>query len=366
MMPVISVAPMVGWTDRHYRYLMRHITREAILYTEMVMDAAVVHNADRVGDFIGRSCDAEDPLVVQLGGCDPEVLGEAAYLCQSLGGYKEINLNAGCPSNKAKRGGFGAELMLDPELTRQIVHSMTRRATASKITVKCRLGTNKLNGWDNLCSFVNCCKAGGVNEMVVHARICVLSGLTPAQNRTVPPLDYDMVHRLVETYPDMRFHLNGGVHSFAEVDAHLGRGPSEEALKYASSPVCGVMIGREAYNNPWSLADVDNYFYGRENPGFSRREVLEAYLDYCDDVQSHEDSNRASTPILCKPMHNFFHGSTWNRKYKVSLDELAKRHPSSPVRELLDGALAAVREAPDVPRDAVEAFLDSNTNCLQR
>lgn len=322
------------------------------------MDAAVVHNVGRLDDFIGRSCSAEDPLVVQLGGCDPDMLGEAAYLCESLGGYREINLNAGCPSNKAKRGGFGAELMLDDELARRIVHSMTRRATCSKITVKCRLGTNKKHGWENLCSFIDGCRAGGVTEMIVHARICILSGLTPAQNRTIPPLDYDMVHRLVEAYPDMRFHLNGGVRSFSEADAHLGRGDSEDALRYASNPVYGVMIGREAYNNPWSLADVDSYFYGRDNPGLTRRQVLEKYLDYCDDVQSNGESIRSSTPILCKPMHNFFHGSSWNRKYKVSLDELAKRFPNSPVRELVEGALSATETS--VPRSALDAFLDMN------
>lgn len=145
-----------------------------------------------------------------------------------------------------------------------------RRASRTKITVKCRLGTNKLNGWDNLKKFVTACKDGGTSEIIVHARLCILSGLSPAQNRSIPPLDYDMVHRLVQEFPDMKFGLNGGVKSFVEADAHLGRLNGDESDKNYDVPVHSIMIGREAYHNPWLLADADSHFYGKRNMSFSR------------------------------------------------------------------------------------------------
>ena len=150
---------------------------------------------------------------------------------------------------------------------------MSRRSHNSKITVKCRLGTNKLNGWDHLQRFIQACKAGGTTEVIVHARICVLSGLSPAQNRTIPPLDYSMVHRLAEEFPDMKFGLNGGIKNFAEADSHLGRGNSDDCTESRSVyrlPVNSVMMGREAYNNPWILAQADSHFFGKKNLCFNR------------------------------------------------------------------------------------------------
>jgi tRNA-dihydrouridine synthase A len=176
---------------------------------------------------------------------------------------------------------------LDSELVRQIVYEMNRKSSRTKITVKCRLGTNKLQGWDNLTDFVRACKAGGTTEMIIHARICILSGLSPAQNRSVPPLDYDMVHRLVREFPDMKFTLNGGIKSFAEADQHLGRAVAGDAAEEHAScereaaPVHAVMIGREAYHNPWLLADADRHFYGKKNLCFSRFVILMLYRYLC-------------------------------------------------------------------------------------
>ena len=319
---MLSVAPMIGWTDRNYRFMIRQITKETQLYTEMVMDHAILHNPERLEDFIGYDRTVEPPLAVQLGGSDPESLGRAVDLCESYGGFNEINLNSGCPSNKAKKAGFGAELMLEPELVRQITHTMTRHSSSSRVTVKCRLGTNKLKGWDHLVDYVEACKAGGVRDLIVHARICILSGLTPAQNRTIPPLDYDMVHRLVERFPDMRITLNGGIKTFSEADYHLGRCIDDTSEAKCDFPVCGVMIGREAYNNPFLLATADSYYFGRPDQGLSRREIIEKYFDYCDNAQSVE-MIKSSTPILCKPLHNFFHGCPTNKAYKIKLDERA-------------------------------------------
>jgi tRNA-dihydrouridine synthase A len=333
---MLSVAPMIGWTDRHYRFLMRQLTRETLLYTEMVMDAAVVHNVDRLQDFIGHRADVEYPLALQLGGCCPELLGQAVEIAQAYGNFSEINLNSGCPSNKAKKAGFGAELMLDTELVRRIVYEMNRRSNGTKITVKCRLGTNRLQGWDHLCSFVDACRAAGSHDLVVHARICILNGLTPAQNRTIPPLNYEMVHALAKHFPDMKFTLNGGIKDFATADLHLGRCNVEDMIY--DTPVHAVMIGREAYNNPWIMADADRYFYGKVNMQLSRWDALERYFDYCEAAQE-SCLYGSSTPLLCKPLHNFFHGSPENKMYKFKLDQIIKERPNDSVKNIMLEAL---------------------------
>ncbi len=219
---ILSIAPMIQWTDRHWRYFMRQITKKTLLYTEMTMDNTLIHNPANLEAFIGHLKDVEHPLALQLGGNDPEKLGEAAYLCESFASFNEINLNAGCPSNKAKKAGFGAELMLSPDLVRQIVHEMKRRVTHTEVTVKCRIGVTNRESYENLVEFVNAVKSGGVTHMVIHARSCVLKGLSPAQNRSIPPLHPEVVHRLVSEFPDMTFALNGGVVGFDEAKMHLG------------------------------------------------------------------------------------------------------------------------------------------------
>jgi tRNA-dihydrouridine synthase A len=188
----------------------------------MTMDTALTYNSTNLERFIGYNKDVEHPLAIQLGGCNPEKLGEAAYLCESFGSFNEINLNAGCPSNKAKKAGFGAELMLEPELVRRIVHEMKRRVTHTEITVKCRIGVTDRESYEDLLEFVEAVRAGGVNHMIIHARSCVLKGLSPAQNRTVPPLHPEIVHKLAKAHPEMTFVLNGGVESFDAAKMHLG------------------------------------------------------------------------------------------------------------------------------------------------
>lgn len=332
----LSVAPMIGWTDRNYRYLVRHLTRRTLLYSEMVMDNAIIHNTHKLDDFIGFDALVEPPLALQLGGRCPESLSKAVLIAEQYGNFTEINLNSGCPSNKAKKAGFGAELMLEPDLVREIVYNMKRVSTNAEISVKCRIGVTKRDSWDNLVEYVSACRDGGASKVIVHARCCVLSGLSPAQNRTIPPLQYDVVHRLVETFPEMHFVLNGGIHSFAEADAHL----------QCQSAVGGVMIGREAYNNPWVLANADRHYYGTSNPNYSRREVLERYLDYADNMRC-AGHYKSSTPLLAKPLHNYFHGCDTNKYYKRKLDDLLKRHShkegkgelSELVYEAIDGTI---------------------------
>jgi tRNA-dihydrouridine synthase A len=200
---------MIQWSDRYWRYLMRQITKDTLLYTEMTMDAALNYNSQSLEPFLGHD-EIEYPLALQLGGCDPKSMGEAAYLAESYGAYESINLNAGCPSNRAKKAGFGAELMLEPELVRKILSEMKRTVTHTDVTVKCRLGVTNRDSWEELKEFIHSVSQSGVRHVVVHARICILAGLSPAQNRTVPPLNHQMVYDLVNEFPEMRFTINGG------------------------------------------------------------------------------------------------------------------------------------------------------------
>lgn len=412
------------------------------MYTEMVMDTTIIHNPQKLEHFIGYDRHLEPPLTIQLGGYNPERLGKAVELCESYGGFNEINLNCGCPSNKAKKCGFGAELMLEPELVRQIVSEMKRKSSTADITVKCRIGLNVRDTWGDLVKFVLASKEGGVNKMVIHARICVLNGLSPAQNRNVPPLRYDIVSRLVEAFPDMKFVLNGGVRTYEEADNLLGfdrstkeylRSPSlststgavrswddverawdlteklslpykhhatatstpsepstqpstatpttlsdviaeencecdEDAAPTSSvlwdlaHPVHGVMVGREAYNNPWAWADLDSHYHGVHNPSFSRREVLEEYLVYAEKyLQS--DGPRATIPYLCKPLHNYFTGSAANKHYKRKLDALLKEHITHVNSSRRRHLTSVTSTFGDIIRDAVrdtipDSFLD--------
>lgn len=424
---MLSIAPMIQWTDRHYRVMMRQLTKETTLYTEMTMDTALIYNEHNLNDYIGYSPE-EQPLVVQVGGSEPNKVARAAKICDNFGGFSEINLNAGCPSTKAKRGGFGAELMIDPQSTRQIVYEMKREVTKTDVTVKCRIGvTPGRHSWENLVEFVDAIRSTGVNKMIVHARVCMLHGLTPAQNRTIPPLQYEVVDQLVKAFPDMKFVLNGGVTTFDAVEQHLSLPSNPHPLSNlplpsnisnlvdsgvdasegsnvqqhqpladhivsavpnieTSTPRCfsvteeedrspgvfcfssagvnrgdvhthlsdppqpdtqaqlyGVMIGREAYNNPWLLADADRRFFHKErNPGLSRGEVVQYYLDYANRMQE-LGVYGSSTPNIVKPLHNFFAGCETNRKYKQKLDTLLKseeyKGKGIPVKDIVELAI---------------------------
>lgn len=336
---VLSIAPMIQWTDRHYRFMMRQITRKTLLYTEMTMDTALIHNYDppsRLEPFIGHDA-IEYPLALQLGGKNPETLAKATSICESFGEYHEINLNSGCPSKTAKSVGFGAELMWEPpDRIREIVYAMNRVATRTEITVKCRIGTTPGRSaeqgsgagyhWSDLERYVDAVRSAGTRRIVVHARTCVLRGLSPAQNRSVPPLQYDVVYRLAHAFPDMQFVVNGGVLSLDQAERlltgtcadHCCGTNVETGTDVGASqplPLHGCMIGREAYNNPWIFVDADKRFFGahqgsEEEDGHRtprRRDVLEAYMDYAVRMQD-SGAFGTNTPNILKPLHNFFAG----------------------------------------------------------
>jgi tRNA-dihydrouridine synthase A len=256
------VAPMMEWTDRHCRFFHRLLTRRALIYTEMLTTGAVLRgDRKRLLGF-----DAfEHPVALQLGGCDPQVLAEAARIGEDFG-YDEINLNVGCPSNRVQEGRFGACLMAEPSLVGDCVIAM-KAAVNVPVTVKCRIGIDDQNPQEALFAFARAVKAARVDALIVHARKAWLKGLSPRENREVPPLDYALVHRLKATHPDLAIVLNGGIGSLAHAQAQLG------ALD-------GVMMGRAAYQEPWRLLEVDPVVFGTPAPFASAKDAGLALIPY--------------------------------------------------------------------------------------
>ncbi len=257
-----SVAPMMEWTDRHDRFFLRLISAHALLYTEMVTAPAVLHGKR---DYLLGFDEAEHPVAVQLGGSDPRELTEAARIVEGYG-YDEINLNVGCPSDRVQSGRFGACLMKEPDLVADCVATMAS-AVDVPVTVKCRIGVDEQDPREALPTLIEKVRNSGCRTIIVHARKAWLEGLSPKENRTVPPLDYDLVYEMKQTYPDLEICINGGIVSLDETEEHL-------------THVDGVMMGRQAYERPYVLADVDQRLFGSATHVRSRQEVIEAFLPY--------------------------------------------------------------------------------------
>lgn len=253
---------MLDWSDRHCRYFHRLLSRKARLYSEMLTTGAVIHgDRARLLDFDP----SEQPLALQLGGSDPKELAQAARIGQSFG-YSEINLNLGCPSDRVQAGRFGACLMLEPQLVAEAIKAM-RDAVEIEVTVKHRLGVDEQDSEQQLQDFVDSLADAGCRTFIVHARKAWLQGLSPKENREVPPLDYERVKRLKVAFPKLNIIINGGIQSLDEAESLL------ESLD-------GVMLGRAAYHNPWLLAGVDGHLFGEPNPFKQRHEVMAAMLPY--------------------------------------------------------------------------------------
>ncbi|HEX2530799.1 MAG TPA: tRNA dihydrouridine(20/20a) synthase DusA [Burkholderiaceae bacterium] len=258
----IAVAPMLDWTDRHCRMFHRQMTRHAWLYTEMVTTGALLHgDVARHLDF----SEAEHPLALQLGGSEPADLAKCAKLGEHWG-YDEINLNCGCPSERVQKGAFGACLMAEPQLVADCVKAM-RDAVTIDVTVKHRIGIDHIESYDFVRDFVGIVAAAGCRTFIVHARNAILKGLSPKENREIPPLKYEFAYRLKRDFPELEIIVNGGIRTCAEIDLHLQH-------------VDGVMIGREAYHNPYLMAWFDARYYGDDAPIPSRAEVVRAMLPY--------------------------------------------------------------------------------------
>lgn len=259
---LLSVAPMMDWTDRHCRVFHRQITRHTWLYTEMVTTGALVY-----GDVARhlRHDDAEHPVALQLGGSDPADLAKSAKLGQEWG-YDEVNLNCGCPSERVRKGAFGACLMAEPQLVADCVKAM-RDAVSIDVTVKHRIGIDKNEDYAFVRDFVGTIADAGCSTFIVHARNAILKGLSPKENREIPPLRYEVAYRLKQEFPALEIIINGGVKADDEIALHLKH-------------VDGVMLGREAYHNPYLMAGWDARFYGDATPPKSRPEVLAAMIPY--------------------------------------------------------------------------------------
>ncbi|HSY29359.1 MAG TPA: tRNA dihydrouridine(20/20a) synthase DusA [Burkholderiaceae bacterium] len=258
----LSVAPMMDWTDRHCRVFHRHITRHTWLYTEMVTTGALLHgDVPRHLDFHQE----EHPVALQLGGSEPADLAKSAKLGEQWG-YDEINLNCGCPSERVQKGAFGACLMAEPNLVADCVKAM-RDAVSIDVTVKHRIGIDAMDTYEFVRDFVGTVADAGCQTFIVHARSAILKGLSPKENREIPPLRYESAYRLKREFPQLEILINGGIKTEAEIDLHLQH-------------VDGVMLGREAYHNPYLMATFDTHYYGDTAIPKSRAEVAQAMLPY--------------------------------------------------------------------------------------
>ncbi len=261
---IFSVAPMMDWTDRHDRYLLRLISRHALLYTEMVTTGALIHGER--ARFLHHDA-AEHPVALQLGGSDPADLATCAAMGADYG-YDEINLNVGCPSDRVQAGTFGACLMAEPDLVARCIEAMNK-AVAIPVTVKCRIGIDDQEPETALRRFIATVKEAGCTRFIIHARKAWLKGLSPKENRDIPPLDYPLVHAIARENPDLDIVINGGIVTLEQTERQLRH-------------VDGVMMGREAYRHPYILAEVDRRLYGDDHPIPSRKEIAGLYGEYID------------------------------------------------------------------------------------
>ncbi|MFQ5626968.1 MAG: tRNA dihydrouridine(20/20a) synthase DusA [Methyloligellaceae bacterium] len=299
-----SVAPMMDWTDRHCRYFLRLISARALLYTEMVTSAAVIHGKRE--KLIGFN-PAEQPVALQLGGSDHDELARAARIGEKFG-YAEINFNVGCPSDRVRSGRFGACLMAEPHLVAECVVAM-KDAVDLPVTVKCRTGIDELDSDGELERFVSTVADAGCATFIIHARKAWLEGLSPKQNRDVPELDYARVYRLKQAHPELEVCINGGIATLDEAEAHLAR-------------VDGVMLGRAAYHNPFLLAEVDVRIFSEPAIAPTREQVLERYIAYA----ARELQRGARLHHLTRHVLGLYHGQPGARAFRRYLTEEAARH----------------------------------------
>jgi tRNA-dihydrouridine synthase A len=298
---LISIAPMMDWSDHNCRYFWRLLSKQALLYTEMVTTGALIHgDRERFLHFNTQ----EHPVALQLGGSDPADLARCAAWAQEWG-YDEVNLNCGCPSDRVQSGMFGACLMAQPRLVADCVRAMVD-ACDIPVTVKHRIGIDSMESYEELVAFIEPVAAAGCSVFIVHARKAWLQGLSPKENREIPPLNYPWVYRLKQDMPHLQIVINGGIQSLEECQQHLQH-------------VDGVMIGREAYQNPWMLAEVDEQLFGMDNPSKSRDDVIAGLLPYVEQQLARGSHlNHITRHIL-----GLYQGVPGARKFRRHLSENA-------------------------------------------
>jgi tRNA-dihydrouridine synthase A len=310
-----SVAPMLDWTDRHCRYFHRLISQHALLYTEMVTTGALVH-----GDphrFLQFNA-AENPVAFQLGGSNPGDLATCAKMVEEYG-YDEVNLNVGCPSDRVQNGRFGACLMAEPELVADCVAAM-KQAVSIPVTVKSRIGIDDRDSYEELAHFISTVANAGCETFIIHARKAWLSGLSPKENRDIPPLRYDVVYRIKQDFPQLEIILNGGITTLDQ---------AEDCLQH----VDGVMVGREVYHNPYLLADVDRRFFGDIKEPRSREAIMQLLIPYIREQLELKNGVRLNS--ITRHILGLFHGEPGARGWRRHLSENVCK-PGADINVLLD------------------------------
>ena len=313
----ICIAPMMQYTDMHDRYLLRLLSKKVFLYTEMIATGSLIYG--KCFDQLEFN-DEEHPVGVQLGGSDVNDLIECSKKCEQYG-YDEINLNVGCPSDRVQKGKFGACLMLEPELVKDCLGNM-RNAVQIPVSIKCRLGIDNNESYDFLYNFISIVKDSGIKIFIIHARNGILKGLSPRQNRNIPPLKYDYVYRLKKDFPKLKFIINGGIKTLDECHNHLTK-------------VDGVMIGRSAYENPFMLKKIEEEIFGEDPIISSKKELLNKYLEYVDKkVTEGHDLGR-----MLKHLFGLSRGDKNAKTFRIKILETIKNNSLDKNRKELEDLL---------------------------
>ena len=312
-----SIAPMMQYTDMHDRYLLRLISKKVFLYTEMVTTGAILYGKCFHQLEFNKE---EHPVAIQLGGSDVNDLVKSAKIAEDYG-YDEINLNVGCPSDRVQKGRFGACLMLEPDHVAECLNAMQTNVNVP-VTIKCRLGVDHHEDYEFLYNFVNIVQNAGIKHFIIHARNGILKGLSPRQNRHIPPLKYDYVYQLKKDFPNLNITINGGIKTIDECKNHL---------KY----VDGVMIGRAAYENPFLIKDIDTELYGIKSNVNSKKSILNQYLDYVEEkLQEGHDLSR-----MMKHLFGLSRGDKFAKTFRIKILEVIKKESLNKHRKELEDLL---------------------------
>lgn len=293
----VSIAPMMDWTDRHFRYLVRLLSQNVLLYTEMVVTGAILYgDRDRFLKFNSE----EHPVAVQLGGSNAQELAQCAQICQEYG-YDEVNLNVGCPSDRVQSGRFGACLMAEANTVADAIAAMKAKVNIP-VTVKTRLGIDHHDSYEFLYEFIDKIAAAGCEHFIIHARKAWLSGLSPKENRTIPPLNYDRVYQLKQDFPNLHISINGGIQTISAIKEHL-------------NDVDGTMLGREIYKNTYILTDIERHIFNSHIAPLAREEVMQHYLAYA----ARQAEQGIPLSFMKKHLMGLFHGQPNARNIRQQL-----------------------------------------------
>lgn len=319
-----SIAPMFDVTNVHFRFITRLLTKCSTIWTEMY-NADTIANNQKTREINLQMNEIEHPVCCQLGGSDPEILSKAAIYVEEAG-FDEVDINCGCPSNRVSQGAIGVVLMKSPDVVAKCLKEMKESVKMIDVHVKCRIGVDDEDSYEFLKNFVEKVKEAGCRHFIIHARKAFLDGLNPEQNRSIPPLKYEIVERLAKEFPDLFITINGGFTKFEEVNKIL-----------ENSNIRGVMVGRLAMQDPWKLSDIDRNIFGIKNQGYSRREILEIYADYCDlYCKKYPDTK---WPNFMKPIAFLFKGCKHGGVFKRALSDRGRHKDFTNFSQVLENCI---------------------------